>query len=302
MQRWIIAASLILVAVYFARPRPNVRQEEPEIFFKPVETRKPTLKPVAKVTKPEFVAPVTAPPPVSKQTTVRAVSKDDNSARVYNFVLEDKVAVIQGDIVVGQIVGGDGKNEGKVLLPKMNMWKRNEIAVAYDPSISRPERIQKALAMFESTAVKFVPYDGQEDTLVFIEGTGHCKSYVGRTTGKQPIWIAPECEAPEIAHELLHALGFVHEQNRTDRDRYVEVLEQNIDEKFKYNFEKLPEDFMAVSGLTDFDYDSIMIYPENAFSKTQAPTIQSKTANKISPSQTLSEKDIERINRVYGRL
>lgn len=302
MQRWIIAASLILVAVYFTRPRPIVREEEPEVVTETTSIKKSTPTPQVKVSKPKAIAPAMSAPPVSKQTTIKAVSKDNNSERVYNFVLEDKVAVIQGDIVVGQIVGGDGKSEGKVLLPKMNMWKRNEIAVAYDPSITRPERIQKALAMFEGTAVKFVPYDGQEDTLVFIEGTGHCKSYVGRTTGKQPIWVAPECEAPEIAHELMHALGFVHEQNRSDRDRYVEVLEQNIDEKFKYNFEKLPDDFMAISGLTEFAYDSIMIYPENAFSKTQAPTMESKTAAKIAPMQTLSDKDIERINRVYGRL
>ena len=31
-------------------------------------------------------------------------------------------------------------------------------------------------------------------------------------------------------HETLHALGVVHEHTRPDRDDYVEVLEDNIQE------------------------------------------------------------------------
>jgi hypothetical protein len=55
---------------------------------------------------------------------------------------------------------------------------------------------------------------------------------MGRVTnwGHQDLSLqAPNCVHHGIViHELLHALGFAHEQTRHDRDAYVHVYYENI--------------------------------------------------------------------------
>lgn len=47
--------------------------------------------------------------------------------------------------------------------------------------------------------------------------------------GRQVISIGRGCEFKGIVqHEILHALGRVHEQSRPDRNRYVTIHFQNI--------------------------------------------------------------------------
>ena len=48
--------------------------------------------------------------------------------------------------------------------------------------------------------------------------------------GQQPVSLqADKClKRGTIQHELLHVLGFMHEQNRPDRDDYVHILYKNI--------------------------------------------------------------------------
>ena len=59
-----------------------------------------------------------------------------------------------------------------------------------------------------------------------------CWSYIGYGgSSEQEVSIDQGCESVGVvAHELLHALGFFHEQSRWDRNHYVEIMWENIED------------------------------------------------------------------------
>jgi len=62
-----------------------------------------------------------------------------------------------------------------------------------------------------------------EGLVKFIKSTG-CWSGVGWSSGIAKISIAKDCTSDgTIQHEVMHTLGFHHEQSRPDRDNYVVI-------------------------------------------------------------------------------
>ena len=56
-----------------------------------------------------------------------------------------------------------------------------------------------------------------------------CHSNLGMIGGRQTISIGRGCERKGIVqHEILHALGRIHEQSRLDRDQYVQINLNNV--------------------------------------------------------------------------
>lgn len=75
---------------------------------------------------------------------------------------------------------------------------------------------------------------------------GRCYSYVGRTfPNGQVVSIGQNCGIIAIVeHELLHALGFWHEQSRYDRDEYVTIVNENIREGLTQCFPQLNNSYL----------------------------------------------------------
>ncbi|MBC7458961.1 MAG: M12 family metallopeptidase [Bdellovibrionaceae bacterium] len=228
--------------------------------------------------------------------------KKSNEQSLLTYEIDDGLAVIHGDLIIGEVSRDEVLKSlsGSIKEPSLRIWPTNEIPIFIQPNLPNPERVNEALAYFAGTNVHFVPYANQEDAIVFESGGGACKSYLGYIGGKQPIFLSEACSSQAIAHEIMHALGFLHEQNRTDRDEYLDIVWANIDSRFNINFEKFSSSMMKVSGLTKFDFESIMLYPPTMFSSNGQITLKSKVDGQaVAPRQGLSAKDMERINKIY---
>ena len=220
------------------------------------------------------------------------------------FDLINGVAIAYGDTILGRPAEGQTiiPTHGSTEAPLPQYWKNGIVPYGIQPNVPNPKRIEDAIEFFnQHTSVKFVPYQGQADALIFEKGPEHCYSYLGRVGGLQPVSLADNCGPPEIMHELMHALGFVHEQSRTDRDQFVEVLWDNIEEKFKSQFAMVPEVMMEAYHGATFDEHSIMLYDPRIFTvKPGLPNMRSLSAVPLEPHQSLSDQDIHRVNRLYG--
>ncbi|XP_048112706.1 hatching enzyme 1.2-like [Alosa alosa] len=180
--------------------------------------------------------------------------------------------------------------DGKVYVPYViaNHYTSRELAV-----------IERGLQSFSSsTCIRFFPRTNQRDYL-YIQSDNGCYSYVGRIYNAQVVSLSRQgcIYHNTVQHELLHALGFNHEQCRSDRDQYIKVLLQNVQSGLEYAFDKIA----TLNQDTPYDYNSVMQYHKYAFSKNNQPTMQPYPDPNVpfGTATEMSKNDIFRVNRLY---
>ncbi|KAK1161799.1 high choriolytic enzyme 1-like [Acipenser oxyrinchus oxyrinchus] len=176
------------------------------------------------------------------------------------------------------------------------------IPVKVSSAFSARERtvIEAGLISFDkSTCIRFRPHSRERDYL-FVQSLAGCYSFLGRRGGQQTVSLNRRgCVYHQVVqHEFIHALGFNHEQTRSDRDGYVNILYENIQRGMEYNFNRVNTNNLG----TPYDYGSVMHYGRNAFSSNGRPTIVPKPDPNVSIGRAtqFSQMDIERINRLYN--
>ncbi|XP_034948724.1 zinc metalloproteinase nas-4-like [Chelonus insularis] len=220
--------------------------------------------------------------------------------------------------------------EGDILFPMIMMrsglssttarWPGGIIPYMISPwfDTTQYQLIMEAMEDFHrNTCIRFVPYTGDTNDYIRITaGNTGCWSSVGRIGGRQDVNLqTPGCVIKKgtVIHELMHAVGFIHEQSRYDRDDYVAIQWQNIKPGSDINFKK------AAAGTTDpfgvkYDYGSVMHYSSNAFSANGRPTIipkenkgfldffdmlQGRSKPTLGQREGFSKLDIRKIRKMY---
>ncbi|XP_068174060.1 high choriolytic enzyme 1-like isoform X1 [Antennarius striatus] len=215
----------------------------------------------------------------------------------------DEPVLIGGDIAIDQ----ESDRNADPCTSRGCMWQKWTDGKVYIPyyianHYSSRERaiITRGLESFSSvTCIRFRPYQNGDQEWISIESRNGCYSYVGRQGGGQTVSLNRQgcLYHGTVQHELLHALGFNHEQTRSDRDNHIRVYWENIIDEMKYNFDKIN----TLNQGTPYDYNSVMQYHKHAFSKNNQPTMMPIPNSNVSFGQAtqMSRNDIERVNRLY---
>ncbi len=307
MRNWFVIVLFIAVAYWFLSSPPHeIPREEkaqPHATHNDQQQKSPTVSttPPPRANEVKIAEPV-APKTVAAPPQVKGSEEPSMPKNAVPFRLVNGLFVAYGDIVLGKPTSDGVPDEGFAEAPKPQKWN-TEIPYLIAPDLENPEPVYKVIEYFNAnTPIHFVPAtESARDAIVFEPTDEHCFSYLGRIGGHQPVYLSKNCFEPEITHEIMHVLGFVHEQSRPDRGQYLKIHWDRIEDDKKSQFLVVPEELAANVRTRPFDYNSVMLYRSNAFAKTSGEvTLESTTDRSVDPVRTgLSLEDMERIRKIY---
>ncbi|GBM40203.1 Astacin-like metalloprotease toxin 1 [Araneus ventricosus] len=204
----------------------------------------------------------------------------------------------------GDMLNEKPSNDRSAVPLDSQRWPGAEIPYVIDKyfTSTATEALKAGMEHISSkTCIKFVPRTNERDYIKVFFGSG-CYAHWGRIGGEQSVSLGLGChDIGTVVHELLHAVGFEHEHNRSDRDDYLTIHWENIDVGFEDSFEPLMPHEERL--LTDFDFDSVMLYGSLAFSKDPDLKTMEALDGRFMPEvyhkTGLSEDDIKRVNMLY---
>ncbi|XP_055298023.1 zinc metalloproteinase nas-13-like [Sitodiplosis mosellana] len=152
------------------------------------------------------------------------------------------------------------------------------------------------------SCIKFKKRTNEPNYVHFQATKSGCYSNVGYIGTRQVLNLAKGCQFPGIIiHEIMHALGFLHMQSSFDRDKYVEILWENIEPGNAGQFEMMGDNVVSHMG-GEYDYSSIMHYAGKSFSQNGKLTIKTKDPSKqnvIGNRKGMSKEDKQKLNYMY---
>lgn len=247
---------------------------------------------------------------------VAVISGTTFAAKSVTYYDVDGIAIVEGDIALGTVeevrtrteqarevlAAGPDVAFGVGITGSQFRWPNCQIPYDIDSALPNQQRVTDAIAHWEAhTAFRFVlrtPANASQfPNWVHFTDAGGCWSQVGMQGGQQTISLGAGCSAGNAIHEIGHTVGLWHEQSREDRDLFVTIHWEHIQDGMAAQFNQHITDG---DDLGAYDYGSIMHYPRNAFSRDGQDTITPTDPNaQIGQRTALSAGDIAAVQTMY---
>lgn len=244
----------------------------------------------------------------------RHIALTDGEGNLYptNLGVDDEYVIAYGDLIVGEsrYLKEYESGEKTVKVPKPQIWPDAIVPYKVGPKITEDQKLSIKLianSLRDQNIVELRPYDPKKDKayVYFKQGSSNCYAQVGYTGGVTQVALNEKCGEKEIFHEIFHVIGFFHEQNRYDRDDFVKILWENIDEKHWPQFEKFskdsfPEIFQDPKKIP-FTYQTLMLYGPSVFSNNGDYSIVDIYGEAYDSNFFPTDEDYRRARLLYGK-
>jgi hypothetical protein len=154
----------------------------------------------------------------------------------------------------------------------------------------------------QNTNICLLPHTSESDyiELSLSQGDFNSASSLGYVGGVHRVTFARNQRRHMYLHELCHLFGMIHEHQRPDRDKYVEILYYNIPNAFRPQFARYDSLPATYYWSEEYDFNSVMHYADNAFGYDGQKTIDPRNPEvTITLRDELSALDLLTLERLY---
>jgi hypothetical protein len=212
---------------------------------------------------------------IAQGTALRAEDAPDPYAPKTG--VPDGYMIIEGDIIVpvdfyDRPESGPGIESCFAGENAGDFWPHGQLWFEFDSNVTEENRqkMRDAMAELEAVAdILFMEADSLEySDHLHVQNSTENSSMVGVEGGEQIVNIVSWGSRFIMCHELIHALGFWHEQSRPDRNTYVTIHWDRIPSDKEHNFEREA----SAWRYGPYDFDSVMHYGQCSFSTCSTDT------------------------------